>query len=55
VLDKNAIEEAAGEYREHEPNEWCWEIDKKYDPRVVGKARTGTARDCTEMSLESTA
>jgi WD40 repeat protein len=51
-LDKNAIEEEGGAYREQGPNEWCWEMDRMDDPRVVDKARTGAAGNYTEMGLE---
>jgi hypothetical protein len=51
-LNKDAIEEAGEVYRKHGPNEWCWEMDRRYDPRVVDKARTGAAGNYTEMGLE---
>ena len=51
-LNKNAIEEAGGVYREQGPNEWCWEMDRRDDPPVVDKARTGAAGNYTEMGLE---
>ena len=44
-LNKDAIEEAGGLYGEQGPNEWCWEMDRRYDQRVVDKARMGRGQE----------
>ena len=51
-LNKRAIEEAGGVYREQGANEWVWEREREEDQRVVDPTRTGPAGNWEANGLD---